>query len=91
LNVQGSIPTMQQNNMSSLQHGFRCHNHTWWCGMRGFKKRKGGKRERWGYCSKNFTGFTTNPSQLYLICMYMIWWENKHVWKVLNEYRVNIT
>jgi hypothetical protein len=30
LNVQGSIRTIQQNNMSSLQHGFRCHNHTWY-------------------------------------------------------------
>jgi hypothetical protein len=48
-----------------LYLGFLCHNQLWWCGTRDFKKRKGGRE--W-YCSKNFTGLTTNPSQNIWTC-----------------------
>ena len=59
-----------------IYRGFLCHSQTRCCGTRDFKKKIKsnmgkhgtrdfirGEREWWGYCSKNFTGFTTNPSQ----------------------------
>jgi hypothetical protein len=51
---------MQQNNMSSLQHGSLsslsgslCHSQTWWCRTRDFKKRKGGREKDEDIVAKN--------------------------------------
>jgi len=93
LNVQGSIPTMQQNNMSSLQHGFLYHNHTWWCGTRGLRKEKRGRENDEDIVAKISQDLLQiQANYTWYVC---IWYDEKMNMEsticIMTEYRVNIT